>query len=151
MPQETPTKITPKMSEDDRKALEDQIKEDELVLANPDKLAAAESVSGNRQMQDSIRRKKDALGRDEELIVTGVEKDRVYARIKELETKLKQHMPTKNEMWRRMGTDDSNEAVKKNMHFHNTYSHEIQELINLKRRLEPNDPMAGSLERIRPS
>lgn len=151
MPQDTSMKIAPKMSEEDRKALEDQVKEDELILANPDKLAAAESVAGNRQMRDSIRRKKDALGRDEDLVARGDEKDKVHARIKELEIKLKSHMPSKNEMWKRMGTDDSNEAVRKNMHFHSTYAREIQELINLKRRLEPSDPLAGSLERIRPA
>lgn len=150
MPQET-TKIAPKMSDDDRKALEDQIKEDELVLANPDKLAAAAGVQGNREMRESIRRKKDALGRDEELIAKGDEKDRIHARIKELEAKLREHMPNKNEMWRRLGTDDSNSAVQKNLYFHQKFSREIHELINLKRRLEPNDPLAGSLERIRPA
>ncbi len=143
------TKIAPKMSEDDRKALEDQIKEDELILANPDKLAAAAAYD-NSEMKSSIRRKKEILGRDEELIAKGPEKDRIYTRIKELEIKLRSHMPTKNEMWRRMGTDDSNDAVKKNMYFHRKFASEIHELASLKRRLEPNDPLAGSLERIRP-
>jgi hypothetical protein len=144
-------KIAPKMSDEDRKALEDQIREDELILANPDKIAAAEGVMGNRQMRDSVRRKKDALGRDEDLIAKGDEKDRIYKRIKELEIILKQNMPSRNEMWSRLGTDDSNTAVQKNMYYHKKFAREIQEVINLKRRLEPSDPQAGSLERIRPT
>lgn len=150
MPGET-TKIAPKMSEEDRRAMEDQVREDELILANPDKIAAAEIVSGNRQMRDSIRRKKEALARDEDLIAKGPDKDRIHARIKEIEAKIKPDMPTKNEMWRRLGTDESNVAVKKNMYFQEKHGSLIQELISLKRRLEPSDPMAGSIERIRPA
>jgi hypothetical protein len=145
------TKIAPKMSEDDRKALQEQIAEDELILKNPDGLAAADAMTGNREMKDSIRRKKEALGRDEDLIAKGEEKDRIHARIKEIETLIKPHMPTKNEMWKRMGTDESNDAVKKNMYFQSKFAREINELISLKRRLEPQDPLAGSLERIRPN
>lgn len=144
------TKIAPKMSEEDRLALEEQIKEDELILANPDKIAAAEVYGNNAGMKQSIAKKKAALARDEELIAKGPEKDRIHARIKELETKLKPNMPTRNEMWKRLGTEESTLAVRKNRYFHEKFASEIQELINLKRRLEPNDPMAGSLERIRP-
>lgn len=144
------TKIAPKMSEEDRLALEEQIKDDELILANPDKLEAAEVFGNNKEMKQSVARKKLALARDEELIAIGPEKDRVYARIKELETKLKPNMPTRNEMWQKLGTEGSAAAVRKNRYFHEKFASEIQELISLKRRLEPYDPMAGSLERIRP-
>jgi hypothetical protein len=146
---ETAEKIVTKMSEEDRKILEDQIKEDQLILANPDGLATEMQHKG--KVQESIQAKQKALAKDEDLIAKGEEKDRVYRRIKELETKLKQHMPSRNEMWQKLGTDGSTDAVKKNRYFHKTFAKEIQELVNLKRRLEPDDPNAGSLERIRPT
>ena len=150
MSDDSAIKIAPKMSEEDRKALEEQIREDELIMLNPDRLAAAESASSNKEMRRSVDRKKEALARDEELIARGPEKDKIYARIKELNMLLRQHIPTKNEMWRRLGTDASSDAVKKNLYFHKKFAKEIHELANLKRRLEPDDPLAGSLERIRP-
>lgn len=143
--------IKQKMSEEDRLALEEQIKEDQLIIANVDKLASGESASNNRDMKESIRKKQEALGRDEELYAKGDEKDRIYKRIKELTLIIQKHMPTKNEMWARLGTDASTDAVKKNQYFHQRFAKEIHELVNLKRRLEPGDPEAGSLERIRPT
>lgn len=139
-----------KMTVPERESLEQQIRDSEEQLRNPDELALAKELEGSSQMKSSIRKKKLALQRDQELIPKGVAKDKIYKEIQEIEREIKDHMPSHDEMWKPLGTYESQKAVQKNIRFHSLYDPKLRRLQDLKRRLEPEDPEAGNLERIRP-
>ncbi len=139
-----------KMTVAERESLEQQVRESEDQLRNPDELAIGKELEGSSRMKSSIKKKRLALQRDEALIPKGAAKDRIYKEIKEIEEEITEHMPSQNEMWRPLGTHESQKAVQKNIRFHALFDHKLKRLQDLKRRLEPDDPEAGNLERIRP-
>lgn len=139
-----------KLAVADREALEQEIERDEMQLKNPDQLAIGRNLAGAGRMKQSILRKREILQRDENLVATGRAKDKLWSRAKEIERILRQHMPSRSEMWRKTGTAASDEAIRKNMHFQKTYGPLLKELQDIRRRLEPQDPGAGSMEYLRP-
>lgn len=144
-----PEKLKDKLSVAERVAVEQQIKDQEEQLANPEGLQAS-GQNGVAEMKADIAKKKALLDKDESLIAVGSEKDRIVARIKELEAQFVKDMPTRNEMWAKAGTEESDRAVQKNIRFHRLHDAKLFEWQNLKKRLEPHDPWAQSLDSIRP-
>jgi hypothetical protein len=142
-------KVKDKLSVAERVAVEQQIADQEEQLANPEGLQAS-GQNGVAEMKADIAKKKEMLDRDSSLVAVGSEKDRIVARIKELQDAFLPDMPTKNEMWAKGGTEESDRAVQKNMRFHRLHDTKLFEWQNLKKRLEPHDPWAQSLDSIRP-
>jgi len=144
-----------KLSVEERQSLRMEVEEKKAILENRDEgdfvsTSAGQSLVARDQMARDLRRKELLLQKDEELTARGAEKDRIYRRIKDLEAKLRPYMPSENEMWAKMGTQDSDNAVKKNLYFQKTFIRELLELKDLRRRLEADDPGAGNLEKMRP-
>lgn len=144
-----PDKLKDKLSVAERTAVEQQIKDQEEQLANPEGLHAS-GQNGVAEMKADIAKKKLVLEKDESFIATGSEKDQIAARIKQLQDAFLPDMPTRNEMWTKTGTEESDRAVQKNMRFHRLHDAKLFEWQNLKKRLEPHDPWAQSLDSIRP-
>lgn len=71
-------------------------------------------------------------------------------RKKQLEKVLADNMPSKEEMWRKTGTSESQQAIRHNIEFQKRFASETKEYQQVMARLEPDDPDAQSLERIRP-
>lgn len=139
-----------KLSVAEREALKEQVSRQEEQLQNPEGLHAS-GQNGVDEMKADIAKKKAVLAKDEQLIAKGPEKDRIAARIKELERSFLPDMPTRNEMWAKSGTEEGDRAVQKNIRFHRLHDKEVFEWQNLKKRLEPDDPWAQSLDSIRPN
>ena len=139
-----------KLAVSDRESLEQEIERDETQLKNPDGLAIGRNLAGAGKMKQNILRKREILQRDEDLVATGRSKDKLWARAKEIERILKQHIPSRSEMWRKTGTAASDEAIRKNVFFQTKYGALLKELQDIRRRLEPADPGAGSMEYLRP-
>lgn len=144
-----PNKLKEKLSVAERVAVEQQILDQEEQLANPEGLKAS-GQNGVAEMKADIAKKKELLEKDSSLIAVGVEKDRIVARLKELQAAFLPDMPTRNEMWAKPGTEESDRAVQKNLRFHRLHDAKLFEWQNLKKRLEPHDPWAQSLDSIRP-
>lgn len=76
----------------------------------------------------------------------GANKDKLWTRAKELEEQMKANMPTREEMdhpARRPG------AVRKHMMWAKVNDPKVREYKELMRRLEPDDPTAMDVERLR--
>lgn len=144
-----PDKLKEKLSVAERAAVEQQIADQEEQLANPEGLTA-QGRNGTAEMKADIAKKKSILEKDTSLIAVGSEKDRLVARIKELQATFLPDMPSRNEMWAKSGTEESDRAVQKNLRFHRLHDAKLFEWQNLKKRLEPSDPWAQSLDSIRP-
>lgn len=138
-----------KLSVAEREALKQQVAAQEEQLNNPEGLHAS-GQNGVDQMKADIAKKKEVLAKDESLVPTGREKDRVAARVKELESLFLKDMPTRNEMWAKSGTEEGDRAVQKNLRFHRLHDKHLFEWQTLKKMLEPDDPWAQSLDSIRP-
>lgn len=139
-----------KLSVAEREAMRLQIEAQEEQLRNPEGLQAS-GQNGVEEMKADIRKKKDVLAKDEDLIAKGTDKDKIAARIKQLEASFLPDMPTRNEMWAKSGTEEGDRAVQKNLRFHRLHAPKLQEWQTLKKRLEPDDPWAQSLDSIRPN
>jgi hypothetical protein len=137
-----------KLSVAERQAIKEQISAREEQLSNIDKLHAS-GQNGTAEMKEDIVKKKEILARDEALIANGPTKDRIVARMKEIERIIVPAMPSKEEMWHKLGTDESNRAIQKNVRFHAKYSALCREWQILAKRLEPDDPWAQNLDSIR--
>lgn len=74
----------------------------------------------------------------------GIEKDRMNSRKKELEVKVQDGMLTHTQMW------IPNQAnVEQEVKWNRKYQNELDELKEINRRLEPDDPNAGRIEYLR--
>lgn len=138
-----------KLGEEDRQSIARQVREDE------DALAAASGLKGVKPdlgaIKQRLERNKMILGHDEDLTPrTDSEKDRLYARLKEITGILQKEMPTKREMWPKTGSTEAQQAVRHNVRFQERYGALCHEYQELKKRLDPDDPYAQSLELIRP-
>lgn len=141
-------RTTQKLSESDRRGLEEQIRQrEEEILAKKDMNRDAD-VSA---MQKEINDKKMILQHDEDLRPkSDSQRDRLYARSKEIESILKEKMPTKREMWPKPGSNEAQRAVQHNLKFQEHYSDLCHEWQDIQNKLNPDDPGAQSLELIRP-
>jgi len=72
------------------------------------------------------------------------DKDRMASRIRDLETEIANGMPTHTEMWK-----PTQENIQKHLGWEKANATRIEELKNLKRRLEPDNPNAGRVEHLR--
>lgn len=123
--------------------------EDQLRIIKSGESQAAESLSRSVVERDLAKTSK-LLEQDEEAIARGREKDKIAREAKELEAELREAMPSHNDMWpTRLGTMESERAVQRQMAFESKYGEKARRWQNLQRRLEPEDPFASSLERIR--
>lgn len=143
-----PSKVE-KLSVDERYAINEQIASQEEQLSNPEKLSTS-GQNATSEMKENVDKKKLLLQKDDALIARGIDKDRLFARLKEIQSILIPNMPSKNEMWAKAGTEESDRAVKKNLLFRSKYGSLASEWQNIKKRLEPDDPWAQSLDSIRP-
>lgn len=154
-----PRKIQ-KMTVDERRSIEEQIREHsdileqrEVPLAGTDTIvpvAQGRDLQSREKMDRQVRRGKFLLERDADLIARGRQKDDLWREKKELERELREHMPSQNEMWRKDGTTDMELAVRKNLEFHRRFGEKAQRWKDISRRLEPENPRADDMERIRP-
>lgn len=136
-----------KMSVQEIENLQSQTKEYEEVLNNVDGLSTG--LQNSASIKRLVNRNKMLLARDEELIAKGRQKDAIVKRIKEIEAIVAPFRPSRIMMEAKPGTSDFDKAVKMGVELSKKYSHLMTELKSLKRRLEPGDPSAGNLERIR--
>lgn len=133
-----------KMNVADRESLKRQIEDTEANLNDVKDVAP----SGDIRAQNEQRKK--ILQHDEDLEARGLSKDRLAEREEKIREILVREMPSKEEMWRRSGTSESQQAIRHNIHFQDKYGDLVREWQDLKVKLEPDDPYAQSLENIRP-
>lgn len=134
-----------KMTVADRVTLQHQIAETEASLEH-----GLKDAKNDPKVKRELERKKMLLAHDEDLVARGSEKDRLAAREKELRTLLVEKMPTKEEMWRKTGSPESQQAIRHNLSFQRQYGSQIREWQNIRCQQEPDNPFAQSLENIRP-
>jgi hypothetical protein len=143
-------KTIEKMGVDEVTALAEQVQEQEEILDNVDQLGSDYLQDKDRLVQ-AVAKGKRILERDAQLVPqTGAQKDAVRKEIMRLQELIVKEMPTTTEMNYQLGTVESEQAVRKNRMFQQKWTPTLLRLKDLKRRLEPDDPLAGNLERIRP-
>lgn len=136
-----------KLEESDKQSLRLQVAQDEELLSASLKTASTDSA----QIRSRLERNKMILAHDDDLTPkSGSEKDRLHARLKDITETLQKNMPTKREMWPKTGSAEAQQAVRHNVRFQEQYGPLCHEYQELKKRLEPDDPYAQSLELIRP-
>ena len=155
-----PTKSVPpppkKMSAQDIQPLKAQVAELESQLKPTPPDAGGPFYKPEPQdkgeLQKQLAHKKMLLQRDDDLIARGGEKDRLFARKKEIEGILKMHKPTQREMSQMPTGNNSSafsRAVDHNVKYQEKYQKLEHELQDINVRLEPDDPNAHSLEYLR--
>lgn len=136
-----------KLDADSRRGLEVQIDQrEEEILAKKDLNPDADVSAMRKEIDD----KKMILQHDEDLEARGNQKDRMSARVKEIDDVLIKNMPTKREMWPKPGSSEAQQAVRHNLKFQEMYDPLVHERMDLINKLNPEDPGAASLELIRP-
>lgn len=144
--------LAEKMSPEDRQRHEEQRNELQSQL---DAIKEGETETSKSLDENIIRRNlaktKSMIERDDQLDARAGQKDAYAREAKALAEELRENMPTKNEMWPvRMGTPESEACIQKQMRFENMYGEKARRYQELQRRLEPQNPYAGSLDVIRP-
>ena len=139
-----------KMSATERKAAEE-----ELQRIMDDLNGKQQDGEGPRpellQQKGALLRKKrtieERLNKDDDLKASsGAERDRIAARVKVLEGKIKREMPTEREQAQRSTAGYSFEmAVRKTVAHQKDRGADIREWQQLKRRLEPDNPLADDV------
>lgn len=141
-----------KLTPGDRERFEDQKAdlESQLAAIKGKETAAAEAIDES-VVRRNLAKTTAILEKDVELEARGRQKDSLAREAKALEEELKANMPSKNEMWpTRMGTPESEKCVQKQMRFERQFGDKARRWKDIQRRLEPDNPYAGSLDRIRP-
>jgi hypothetical protein len=136
-----------KLDADSRRGLEMQVAQREEEIAAKKDLNPDADVSA---MKREIDDKKMILQHDEDLEARGGQRDRMSARVKEIDGILVKNMPTKREMWPKAGSSEAQQAVRHNLKFQEQYDPLVHERMDLLNKLNPDDPGAASLELIRP-
>lgn len=143
-------KTIEKMGVDEVEALAEKVKEQEAILDNVDNLGS-DYLQDKDRLRQSINKGKRTLERDAQLIPqSGTQRDAIRKEIQRLEEMIVKEMPTAREMNYMLGSVESDQAVRKNRAFQHKWTPTLLRLKDLKRRLDPDDPLAGNLERIRP-
>lgn len=140
-----------KMHPNDRETIMEQasaMKEQLAIIQSGDVEAAGNLDSGVLRRQ--LAQKEKILDNDDRLVARGAEKDRLAKEAREIEERIKPNMCSRNELWYKSGTMDSEKAVLKQMAFERNHGRDAARLQEIRSRLEPDDPMNCSLERIRP-
>lgn len=143
-----------KMGADEVQALKEKLQEQEAMLndaADEDTIGASQYLQDVGALRQAVARNKKILERDKMLVPTsGAQRDAIVKEIECLQEIVLNEMPTKTEMNLPLGSEESDKAVQKNKAFQSKYIGVLLRLKDLKRRLDPDDPYAGNLERIRP-
>lgn len=143
----TKTKQEPmKLSIGERAAIIEQTRDYETVLKNESR-----HLQDSAALRQRMAKNKAILAKDETLIARGRQKDKIAAEIKMLVEKVNRMRPTRRMIDARPGTQEFDQAVRINVEFQRVYTPMMLRIKSLKRRLEPDDPMSGNLERIRPT
>ncbi len=89
----------------------------------------------------------EQLNRDDDLKAnSGAERDRLVGEIKELEHRIKNGLPTEREQAvRSVNSSDYERAVQKTVAHQRSRGNDIRKWQELKRRLEPDNPMADDV------
>lgn len=137
-----------KLSEADKRGLKMQIDQAEEEIRAKKDMSPDADVS---ELRRQIDHKKMIVQHDDDLTPkSDGQRDRLYARSKEIETILVNEMPTKREMWPKTGSAEAQQAVRHNLKFQNDRSDLCREWQDIQNKLNPEDPNAQSLELIRP-
>lgn len=140
-----------KMHPSDREVIMEQanaMKEQLAIIKSRDVSAA--DVLDQGVLKRQLDQKERALEQDDKLIARGVQKDKLAREAAELESELRQAMCSRNELWVKSGTMDSEKAIAKQMAFERSHGEKARRWQEIQSRLEPDDPMNCSMERIRP-
>lgn len=76
--------------------------------------------------------------------ISGREKDRLYQRRKDLESKISSGMPTHGEMWK-----PTKENCLKHLAWEKANKQNIQEFKDVSHKLDPSNPNIGRVEHLR--
>lgn len=145
----TNTEVLEKLSVAERRSVEETLGHDKDQIDHKDDLALSRSLDFG-VMKKSALRAKTQLEKDEDAVARNAQKDRLWKRVKELKDIFMPAMPTQEEMNLPTGTLAFQRAVEKNMRFEREFASAVHEYKHAMRRLEPEDPNAGNIERIRP-
>jgi len=137
-----------KLSVAERQDIEEKIQSSREMLGNESEQKHLIQDRGRISVQ--LRRMEAVVHQDDSLVARGAEKDRVISEIKVLDAQIAEHVPPAN--IQRTSPKDVNafeKAVEASMH---ALSPEVTRVCerrqDLARRLEPNDPLAGSLKAV---
>lgn len=150
-----PQKFIEKMGADEVEALAEQVKAQEAIINDipleDHEEGASHLLQDTASLERSVKRGRRILERDAMLVpTTPLQKDAIRNEIKRLIELVVIDMPTVKEMNYPLGSEESERAVRKNLAFQNKWTPTMLRIKDLQRRLEPDDPLAGNLERIRP-
>ena len=120
-------------------------KELEGVLRDADEAGAGKSVD-RAQINRQIAHVDAQIKQSTPARVSGSSRDRMASESKELEAKIKQGMPTREEM---MKPNHNPGAIDKHIRWERSNAGNIAQYKALQRQLNPGDPRAGSVENLR--
>jgi hypothetical protein len=106
-----------KMGVDEVATLSETVKEQEDILNNVDKLGS-EYLQDRDNLQRTVNRGKRILQHDAALVLTGKARDEAVKELKRLKDLILVDMPTQTEMNAKLGSNEADEAVRKNLYFH---------------------------------
>ena len=135
-----------KLSVSERSSLTEKKQELETQLNDESTKHLLQDKGRIEQQLQSINQK---LGSDESLIVKGKEKDSLVKQKKELEAKLRNTIDPLTRRWVKPGDPDWERAIQAGT---NATEPQVTQLVehyrDISTRLEPDDPLAGSIETI---
>jgi len=132
-----------KLASGDRQLLVDQKQE----LENQKKDISYENITEKGEIQEKLDMVNDRLAKDDGLIAKGKDKDSLVARSKELAGFIKIHIPPLHIQRAVKGTPEYEQALKLGEKaLQPTIVDACNEYQDIERRLNPDDPKAGSIE-----
>lgn len=144
------TKTPEKLSPDEVAQISETLREQEEILENADGLGS-EYIQDKNNLRKSVLKNRRILERDAALLPkTAGERKKIEDEIRRLTEMIIKDMPTRREMNSALGTPEAERAIRRNRIFHAKHNNALLRLKHLKRCVDPDDPFAGDLERIRP-
>ncbi len=139
-----------KMGATERKAAEAELQQhlDDLGGKQQDGEGSRPELLQNKgQILIRKRQLEEMLNKDDDLkAASGAERDRLYKQVKDLEAKIKKNLPSDREQARRSTSGfDFEMAVRKTVFSQKTDGADIRLWQQLKRRLEPDNPLADDV------
>lgn len=124
--------------------------EDQLNIIKSKESTAASGLDVTK-IRSSLNKKKNVLVQDESMVAKGNKKDVMAKRAKVLEGQFMKDMPSYAQMWpsKHWGPDHERH-VRQQMNFDKNHGDKVREWKDIQRCLDPDNPEAGSIERIRP-
>jgi hypothetical protein len=138
------------LSVSERKGLQEEKKSLENTLSDIEREKWGQGTRGESIDKDGIKRQIKHLDRaiheGTPQVSSGVQKDKMLAESREIEEKLKEGMPTYDEM---QAPEKNPGAVMKNFQWERKNAVLIQRWKRLQRTLAPHDPTVSNVERFR--